>query len=95
MTGIVFLFGLLLGILGIWLWHTAKERSIKLAWVDYLLIAIFVLMAGGGIWFVNTFTEESVASAARSSGLIFGLLALLVLGVTWQLIRRRNHKSGI
>ncbi|PKH46927.1 hypothetical protein KKB3_00248, partial [Dehalococcoides mccartyi] len=40
MTGIVFLFGLLLGILGTWLWHTAKERSIKLAWVDYLLIAI-------------------------------------------------------
>ncbi|AAW40574.1 hypothetical protein [Dehalococcoides mccartyi] len=95
MTAIIFLFGLLVGIFGSWLWHAAKEHNIKLIWVDYLMMALFVLLVGSGIVFVNTFNEESVASAARSSGLIFGLLALLVLGITWQLIWRRNRKSGI
>lgn len=91
MSLIVFLCGLILGIVGMILWNIKKEKDIHLRWTDYLGISLFAMIVGIGIIFlIYPFAQESEYGAIMRSSIIVSVAAIVVLGIVIQIVRRRN-----
>ncbi|AII58463.1 dehalogenase [Dehalococcoides mccartyi CG1] len=90
MTLAIFMAGMVAGIICAWLWSVKNSKNIKIHLSEYFLIALLTTVLIAGIVFVKTFIEESEPDAAVLSGVLSSLLALLLLGTTWQLIKRHN-----
>jgi hypothetical protein len=86
----MFWIGLLIGaaILAIVYW--IRNRNLSLKWYEWLMGAIAVLLIFVAVQHYFGALEEYVSKSAWMGILIFGLPALILLSLTWQLIARRN-----
>lgn len=91
MSLLVFAFALAVGILAMYLWNLKTKNNIRISWLSYLLIAVFIVWTGVGIMVVNSFIEEAVGTAITTSLMVFGITAIALLAIIWQVITRQNR----
>ena len=89
-----FIIALLIGAgiasLAFWL----RSRNITVTWYEWLIgIVGFLLLIFAIQNFFGSFAEDE-ASAAPMFLLLLGLPSLILLGVAWQLVRRKNQSTG-
>jgi len=86
-----FIIGIALGIAALgFAWFT-RGKSISLTWYDWVIGIISVaLLLFGVVNLIGSFAE-SEAMAGWMMLLIFGLPALILLAIDWQLIARRQR----
>jgi hypothetical protein len=82
--------GLLVGGL-VWLVLWIRSANISVKWYEWLIGAIGLLIGIGAVEnFFNAFAEFESAAAWKYL-LVFGLPALILLGISVQLVRRRQQ----
>lgn len=80
------------GILALVPW--LRNRGIKVTWYEWLIVAIGLLLL---MFAIDSFVGSRVElepSAAWMFGLMFGLPALILVAITWQLVRRRKRAAS-
>ncbi len=90
MTGL-FAFGLIIGavITALVLW--LRGRDIVVKWYDWLIGVIGLVLLVFGIWHYFGSLAENFAFAGMMGLLIFGVIGLVLMAVSWQLIARRQR----
>ena len=88
-----FLMGILIGItvLGLTLW--IRGKNVKLTWYEWLLGIVGSLLLLFTIQNFAGLLTEVQSQAAWLMVVMIGLPAIILLGVTFQLVRRRNQAS--
>ncbi len=86
MTAVIMIIaGFLLGALIFWM----RSRDIGLTWYEWLIGAVgLLLLIFSAVNFFGSLAEEE-STAATMFLLIFGLPALILMAVSWQLAARR------
>lgn len=85
--------GLILGgvVIGLILWM--RSKNITVAWYEWLIGGIAVLLLLFAIQNFNSAFFELEPTAGWMMLVFFGLPAIVLLAVTWQLVARR-HRAG-
>lgn len=79
MSWLLFIGGVIVGFLARYLWEIKTERNLHFNWLQYLLMAVWVVWVGFGIIFVGLSIGEYEIRAASLGGMIFGVVAVLGL----------------
>ncbi|AII58467.1 dehalogenase [Dehalococcoides mccartyi CG1] len=77
----------------VWFGNYMKSRNLLTKWHDWVLGLTGMLLLAFTIQNVYGSFAENETLAAYLMLLFFGLPAIILLGLTWQLINRRNKKS--
>ena len=86
--------GLIVGAGLLWLVPWLRNRDIKVTWYEWLIVAIGLLLL---MFAIDSFVGSRVElepGAAWMFGLLFGLPALILVAVAWQLVWRRKRAAS-
>ena len=89
-----FIIALIVGGLAAWLVMWLRSRDVKVAWYEYLIGAIGVVLLLLTAGFFLGAQAEWESTAAYMSLAVLGIPALILMAVAWQLASRRSRASS-
>ncbi|MGI2336496.1 MAG: dehalogenase [Dehalogenimonas sp.] len=85
---IAFIFGA--GLIGLLYW--LRNKNITLKWFEWIIAAIGVLLLFGSLQHYLGSIREDYPGPGLYGALIFGIPALILFALVWQLVIRRHKK---
>lgn len=89
MWAIVFILGAVVATFVIWL----LNRKFSIKWYEWLMGSVSLLLIIGAVQHAFGALAWDYTTAAWLGALIFGVPALILLTVVWQLVARRANKA--
>ncbi|AII59007.1 MAG: dehalogenase [Dehalococcoides mccartyi] len=84
--------GLIVGIaLAVWIGWLVMQKQFKFRWYEVVLAALGFISAFAAVQHYFASVREYEHTSAWLGALVFGLLALIMLGVSLQLVRSHNR----
>ena len=85
----------IVGAVASWLVFWLRSKSIKVAWYEWLIGAIGLLLILGAIQhYIAASTDEVAPTAAWMGALVLVIPAFVLLAVAWQLAWRRKRSTS-
>ena len=75
-------------ILGFKTWM--EDRGVRMNWLKWLLLVVWILFAGFTIAFVGTSIGENEVTAAFRGGILFGLITIVTGVGLWRFLNRQK-----
>ena len=69
-----------------------EDRGVRLTWWKWILVGLWVLLAGATIAFVGTSLGERETTAAFRGGILFGLVTVVSAVGLWRLLHIGREK---
>ena len=88
-----FIIALVVGVGLAWLILFMRGRDVKVTWYEWLIGIIGILLLLFTIQNAVTALAEWESTASMMFLLVFGLPALILLAVSWQLVARHNRAA--
>ena len=68
-----------------------RAKGVSIKWYEYLIAAVALGLGVGAVQHAVSASAVGYGTSAMLGGLIFGLPALILLAVSWQLVARRRR----
>lgn len=68
-----------------------RAKGVSIKWYEYLIAAVALGLGVGAVQHAVSASAVGYDTSAMLGGLIFGLPALILLAVSWQLVARRRR----
>ena len=89
-----FVIGLVVGIVVLLLVRALRSRDITLKWYEWLLGALGLFSVVFGVQYLFGSLAEFYTFAGVLGLAVFGIQGLILLTITWLLVRRRQGAAG-
>lgn len=89
-----FVTGLAAGIIVLLLVRALRSRDITLKWYEWLLGALGLFSVVFGVQYLFGSLAENYTYAGVLGLVVFGIQGLILLAITWVLVRRRQGAAG-
>ena len=68
-----------------------RAKGVSVKWYEYLIAAVALGLGVGAVQHAVSASAVGYGTSAMMGGLIFGLPAIILLAVAWQLVARRHR----